>query len=47
MEAEACRVIRKAPEDARVALVPGTSELDLTDQRELERHGFEHNRTFH
>ena len=47
METEARRVIPKAPEDARIALVAGTSEQDLTDQRELERHGFEHNRTFH
>ena len=47
MEAEARRVIPKAPEDARIALVAGTSEQDVTEQRELERHGFEHSRTFH
>jgi mycothiol synthase len=47
MDAEARRVIPKAPADARIALVAGTSEQDLTEQRELERHGFEHSRTFH
>lgn len=47
MEREARRVIPKAPPDARIALVAGTSERDLTDQRELERHGFEYSRTFH
>jgi len=47
MEAEARRVIPKAPQDARIALVAGTSEQDVTEQRELERHDFEHNRTFH
>ena len=47
IEAEARRVIPKAPEDALIALIAGTSEQDLTNQRELERHGFEHNRTFH
>lgn len=47
MEAEARRVIPKAPKDARIALVAGTSEQDVTEQRELERHDFEHSRTFH
>ena len=47
MEAEARRVIPKAPEDARIALVAGTSEQDVTEQRELERHGFAYSRTFH
>lgn len=46
-EAEARRVIPRAPEDALIALVAGTSEQDRTAQRELERHGFKHNRTFH
>ena len=47
MDAEARRVIPKAPEDARIALVAGTSEQDVTNQREMERHGFEYSRTFH
>ncbi len=47
MEAEARRVIPKAPEDTRIALVAGTLEQDGTEQRELERHGFEYSRTFH
>ena len=47
MDAEARRVIPKAPEDARIALVAGTSEQDVTEQREMERHGFEYSRTFH
>jgi mycothiol synthase len=47
MEAEARRVIPKAPKDARIALVAGTSEQDVTEQRELERHGFGHSRIFH
>ena len=44
MEAEARRVIPRAPEDA---LIAGTLEQDLMEQRELERHGFKHDRTFH
>ena len=44
---EARRVIRKAPPDARIALVAGASDEDVIGQRELERHGFEHSRTFH
>jgi len=47
LDTEARRVIPKAPEDARIALVAGTSEQDETEQRELERHGFEYSRTFH
>jgi len=47
MEAEARRVIPKAPADARIALVACASDEDVTEQRELERHGFEHSRTFH
>jgi len=47
METEARRVIPRAPEEARVVLLAGTSEKDRTEQRELERLGFEHNRTFH
>jgi ribosomal protein S18 acetylase RimI-like enzyme len=47
MEAEARRVIPKAPADARIALVAGASEDDRTEQRELERHGFDFSRTFH
>ncbi|MEE8593959.1 MAG: GNAT family N-acetyltransferase [Candidatus Bipolaricaulota bacterium] len=47
MEVEARRVIPKAPEDARIALVAGTSEQDVTEQHELERQGFEYSRTFH
>jgi len=47
MEAEARRVIPKAPPDARIALVAGAPEGDRTEQRELERHGFNHSRTFH
>jgi len=47
MEVEARRVIPKAPEGARIALVAGTSEQDVTEQRELERQGFEYSRTFH
>jgi mycothiol synthase len=47
MEKEAHRVIPKAPPDARIALVAGASDEDVIGQRELERHGFEHSRTFH
>jgi len=47
MEAEARRVIPKAPADARIALVAGAPESDMTELRELERHGFDHSRTFH
>jgi len=45
MEAEARRVIPKAPEDARVVLLAGTTEQDV--QCKLERQGFEYDRTFH
>jgi hypothetical protein len=45
MEAEARRVIPKAPPDARIALVAGTSDEDVTQQRELERHRFRHSTT--
>ena len=47
MDSEARRVIPRAPEDARIALVAGTSKQDMTRQRELARHGFEYSRTFH
>ncbi len=47
MEAEARRVIAKAPPDARIALVAGTTRDDTVEQRELERHGFRYSRTFH
>jgi len=47
MEAEARRVVLKAPEDARIVLLAGTSDVDTVEQRELERYGFEHDRTFH
>ena len=47
MDAEARRVIPRAPRDARIALVAGASEQATTAQVELERHGFEHSRTFH
>jgi len=47
MELEARRVISKAPEDARIVLVNGTSEQDLCTQNHLESHGFDHSRTFH
>lgn len=47
MEAEARRVILKAPKDARIVLVAGTSEQNATEQRALERQGFEYSRTFH
>jgi len=47
MEAEARRVIPKAPADARIALVAGAPETDRAEQRELERHGFDHSRTWH
>jgi mycothiol synthase len=46
-EKEARRVIPQAPPDARIALVAGASDEDVIGQRELERHGFEHSRTFH
>ncbi len=46
-EKEARRVIPKAPPDARIALVAGVSDEDVIEQRALERHGFEHSRTFH
>jgi mycothiol synthase len=47
MESEARRVIAKAPEDALIALVNGAREQDLRTQQELEKHGFNCNRTFH
>ena len=47
MEVEARRVIPKAPPDARIALVAGTSDEDTKEHAELERHGFEYSRTFH
>jgi mycothiol synthase len=47
MESEARRVIAKAPGDARIALVNGTSEQDPCTQQKLEDHGFDHSRTFH
>jgi len=47
MESEARRVIPKAPPETRIALVTGASDEDAKEQTELERHGFEHNRTFH
>jgi len=47
MDAEARRVIPKAPPDARIALVSGAQEGDTADLRELERHGFDYSRTFH
>ena len=47
MEAEARRVIPKAPTDARIALVAGAPEGSTTELGELERHGFDHSRTFH
>jgi len=47
LEAEARRVIPKAPPDARVVLVAGSADTDPIEQRELERYGFEHSRTFH
>jgi len=47
MDAEARRVISKAPADARIVLVAGTSDEDKKEQVELERHGFEYSRTFH
>jgi len=46
-EAEARRVIPRAPADARIALVTGASEQGTTALREFECHGFEHSRTFH
>lgn len=45
MEVEARRVTLKAPEDARIVLVAGTTEQD--EQCKLERQGFEYDRTFH
>lgn len=47
LEAEARRAIPKAPADARIVLLAGASDDDPTEQRELERYGFEHSRTFH
>jgi len=47
MESEARRVILKAPPDARIALVAGTTRDDVVEQRELESHGFQYSRTFH
>jgi len=47
MDVEARRVIPKAPKDARIALVASTSDQDVTNQREMERHGFNYSRTFH
>jgi mycothiol synthase len=46
MDAEARRVIPKAPADARIVLVAGASDEDKKEQAELERHGFMYNRTF-
>jgi len=47
MEREARRVIAKAPADTRIVLLAGASDEDRVEQRELERHGFTHDRTFH
>ena len=47
MDREARRVIAKAPADARISLLAGSSDEDRVEQRELERHGFTHDRTFH
>jgi mycothiol synthase len=47
LDNEARRVIPKAPEDARIALVAGAPAEDTTAQRELTRHRFEYDRTFH
>ena len=47
MAGEARRVLPRAPADARIALVAGASDEDVNAQRELERHGFDHSRTFH
>jgi mycothiol synthase len=46
-ERKARRVIDKAPADARIVLIAGAAEDDRVGQRELERHGFAHDRTFH
>ena len=47
MDAEARRVMPKAPEGVRVALVAGATNEDTKAQDELSRHGFEYTRTFH
>ena len=45
-DAEARRVIPRAPSDARIALVTGASDDDSSEQHHLEAFGFEHSRTF-
>jgi len=47
IDAEARRVIPKAPADARIALVAGARGDDVSEQAHLETFGFEHSRTFH
>jgi len=47
IEREARRVIDKAPAEARIALISGAPDADRVEQRELERRGFTHERTFH
>ena len=47
LDAEARRVIPKAPEDALITLIAGTESEDKMEQAKLELFGFKHDRTFH
>jgi len=47
IDAEARCVIPEAPADARIALIAGASDDDLSEQKRLEEFGFEHSRIFH
>jgi len=47
IEREARRVIDRAPTDARIVLLAGAPDEDRVKQRELERRGLRHERTFH
>ncbi|MFC2079699.1 GNAT family N-acetyltransferase [Candidatus Bipolaricaulota bacterium] len=47
IEAEARRVIPKAPADARIALIAGARDDDSSEKTRLEESGFEYSRTFH
>ena len=46
VDAEARRVIPRAPADARIALVTGASDDDPSEQHYLKAFGFRHSRTF-
>jgi len=47
IEAEAKRVLPKAPPQARICLVAGATGDDPCERAQLETHGFAHSRTFY